>query len=115
MCLYCWCTVVAGVILINGFSRCRGYWIRYLCILLSICRAYIYIYINMFGWLCRATCCSRRTNAPAGRVDRNWTKPGGKASWPGFLLVGELAQVPHYPETRASPGCLLYTSDAADE
>ena len=44
-----------------------------------------------------------RTNAPTGRVNRNWTKSGGKAPWPGFLLVGEFAQVPHYPETRASP------------
>ena len=42
------------------------------------------------------------TNASTGRVDRNWTKSGGKAPQPGFLLVGELAQVPHYPETRAS-------------
>ena len=25
-----------------------------------------------------------RTNAPTGRVDRNWTDPGGKALWPGF-------------------------------
>ena len=25
----------------------------------------------------------------------------------GFVLVGELAQVPHYPETRASPGGYL--------
>ena len=41
-----------------------------------------------------------RTNARTGRVDHNWTKSGGKASWPGFLFVGELAQVPHYPETR---------------
>ena len=49
-----------------------------------------------------------RTNAPTGRVDRNWTKSGGKAPWPGFLLVGELAQVPHYPETRTSPGGYLH-------
>ena len=47
-------------------------------------------------------------NAPTGRVDRNWTKSGGKAPWPGLLLVGELAQVPHYPETRASPGGYLH-------
>ena len=36
-----------------------------------------------------------RTNAPMGRVDRNWTKSGGKAPLPG------LTRVPHYPETRA--------------
>ena len=36
-----------------------------------------------------------RANAPTGRVDRNWTEPSGKASYPGFLLVGDLAQVPH--------------------
>ena len=47
-------------------------------------------------------------NAPTGRVDRNWTKSGGKASWPGFLLVGELAQVPHYPEARTTPGGYLH-------
>ena len=28
-----------------------------------------------------------RTNAPTGRVDRNWAKSGGKAPWPGFLWV----------------------------
>ena len=35
-----------------------------------------------------------------GRVDRNWAKSGGRLlfSWPGFSLVGELGQVPHYPE-----------------
>ena len=49
-----------------------------------------------------------RTNAPTGRVDRNCTKSGGKASWPEFLLVGELAQVPHYPETRTAPGGYLH-------
>ena len=49
-----------------------------------------------------------RTNAPMGRMDRNWTKSGGKAPWPGFLLGGELAQVPHYPETRASLGGYLH-------
>ena len=49
-----------------------------------------------------------RTNAPTGRVDRNRTKSGGKAPWPGFVLVGELAQVPHYPETRTSPGGYLH-------
>ena len=38
----------------------------------------------------------------------NWTKSGGKAPWPGFLLVGELVQVPHYPETRTSPGGYLH-------
>ena len=34
------------------------------------------------------------------RVDRNWTKSGGRliSSGRGVLLVGELAQVPHYPE-----------------
>ena len=32
-------------------------WILDLSILLSICRAYIYM-LYMFGWLCRATCCS---------------------------------------------------------
>ena len=50
----------------------------------------------------------RTNNAPTGRVDRNWTTSGGKAPWPGFLLVGELAQVPHYPETRTSPGGYLH-------
>ena len=49
-----------------------------------------------------------RTNAPTGTVDRNWTESGGKAPWPGFLLVGELGQVPHYPETRTSPGGYLH-------
>ena len=48
-----------------------------------------------------------RTNATTGRVDRNWTTSGGKAPWPGFLIVGELAQVPHYPETMTSPGGYL--------
>ena len=52
-----------------------------------------------------------RTNAPTGRVDRNRTKSGGKASWPGFLLVGELAQVPHYPETRTSPVAISTVPD----
>ena len=51
---------------------------------------------------------SMSVNAPTGRVDRNWTKSGGKAPWPGFLLVGELAQVPHDPETRTSPGGYLH-------
>ena len=32
-----------------------------------------------------ATAVTPRTNAPTGRVDRNWTKSGGKAPWPGFL------------------------------
>ena len=36
--------------------------------------------------------------------DQRRTKSGGKAPWPGFLLVGELAQFSHYPETRTSPG-----------
>ena len=49
-----------------------------------------------------------RTNAPTGRVDRNSTKSGGKAPWPGFLLVGELAQVSHYPQTRTSLGGYLH-------
>ena len=48
------------------------------------------------------------TNAPTGRVDRNWTKSGGKAPLPGFLLEGELAQVPRYPGTRTSPGGYLH-------
>ena len=41
-----------------------------------------------------------RTNARMGKVDRNWTKSGGRLffSWPGALFVGELAQVPHYQE-----------------
>ena len=47
-----------------------------------------------------------RTNALTGRVDRNWTQSGGNPE-PGFFL-GELAQVPHYPETRASPGGYLH-------
>ena len=40
-----------------------------------------------------------RTNARMGRVDRDWTKSGGRpfSHWPGVLLVvGELAQGPHY-------------------
>ena len=49
-----------------------------------------------------------RTNAPKGRVDRNWIEPCGKAPQPGSLLVGELAQVPHYPEAKASPGGYLH-------
>ena len=34
------------------------------------------------------------------RVDRNWTQVPRKAvfSRPGLLLVGELAQLPHYPK-----------------
>ena len=41
-----------------------------------------------------------RTNARMGRVDRNWTKSGERLfSHAGGLLVGELAQAPHYPET----------------
>ena len=44
------------------------------------------------------------TNAPTSRVDRNCTESGGKSAQPGFSLVGEFAQAPHYPETRASPG-----------
>ena len=40
--------VVARVIFIHGFSRCRGYWIWVFCCLFSC--------IYMFGWLCRATC-----------------------------------------------------------
>ena len=44
------------------------------------------------------------TISSTGRVDRNWTESGGKAPQPGLLLVGELVQVLHYPETRASPG-----------
>ena len=41
-----------------------------------------------------------------------WTATGpslaGRLHSLGFLLVGELAQVPHYPETRASPGGCLH-------
>ena len=44
-------------------------------------------------------------------MGNNWTKSGGKAPWPGFLLVGELAQVPHYPETRTSPGVISTVPD----
>ena len=47
-------------------------------------------------------------DAPTGRGDRNWTKSGGKAPYPCFLLVGELSGVPHCPETRTSPGDYLY-------
>ena len=49
-----------------------------------------------------------KTNAPTGRVDRNWTESGGNAPYNGFLSVGELAQVSHYPETRTSPGGYLH-------
>ena len=52
-----------------------------------------------------------RTNAPTGRVDGNWTESGGKAPSPGFLLVSELPQDSHYPETRASPGAYLHRID----
>ena len=42
---------------------------------------------------------SARTNAQMGRVDRNWTKSSGRPSpMARVLLVGELTQVPHYPE-----------------
>ena len=42
-----------------------------------------------------------RTNARMGTL--GWTVTGpspaeGYLPWPGVLLVGELAQVPHYPE-----------------
>ena len=47
-----------------------------------------------------------KTNAPTGREGRNWTKSGGKASWPRFFIEGELAQVPHYPGRDGSPGLL---------
>ena len=46
-----WYTVVACVIFTHGFSRCRGYWIWVFCCLFVV-------RIYMFGWLCRATCCS---------------------------------------------------------
>ena len=49
-----------------------------------------------------------RTYAPTGRVGRNWTE--SKTPSPGFMLVGELAQVPHYPETRTSLGGCLFTA-----
>ena len=43
---------------IKGFSRCRGY-----ChILLSICC----LYIDMSGWLCRATYCSIESTSMLG-------------------------------------------------
>ena len=47
---------------------------------------------------------SMSTSAPTGRVERNWTESGGKAPQPGFLLVGELAQVPHYPTLPGDEG-----------
>ena len=43
---------------IKGFSRCRGYYN----ILLSICC----VYIDMFGWLCRATYCSVESTSMLG-------------------------------------------------
>ena len=38
----------------------------------------------------------------------------GKAPWPGFLLTGELAQVPHYPETRTSDNLRVAISTVSD-
>ena len=40
------------------------------------------------------------SNARMDRVDRNWTKSGGRlfSQWLGALLVDELAQVSHYTE-----------------
>ena len=49
-----------------------------------------------------------RNNAPTGRVERNWTMSGEKAPWHGFLLGVELAQLPHYLETRTFPGGYLH-------
>ena len=46
---------------IKGFSRCRGYYN----ILLSICC----LYIDMFGWLCRATYCSVESTSMLGVLD----------------------------------------------
>ena len=51
---------------------------------------------------------SLRVKVPTSRVGCNWTEPGGKAPYPGFLLVAELAKVQHYPETRASLGGSLH-------
>ena len=45
--IFVFLTCVIGSV--KGFSRCRGYLNN-----LFICCVYIY----MFGWLCRATCCS---------------------------------------------------------
>ena len=59
-----------------------------------------------------------RTNAPTGRVDRNWTKSGGEAPWPRFLLVGELARAsPTLPGDEdisgwLSPPCLILRDQA---
>ena len=57
------CAYHTAVYLVHRSCLCHIYswflpmsWILDLSILLSICRAYIYIYI--FGWLCRATYCS---------------------------------------------------------
>ena len=44
-------------------------------------------------------------------VVRTWKQLAasvGALAPPVYLLVGELAQVPHYPETRASPGGYLH-------
>ena len=49
-----------------------------------------------------------RTNAPTCRVDGNWTNSGGKASSSRFLLVGELARVPHYPGEMTPAGGYLH-------
>ena len=35
--------------------------------------------IDMNDLACTYRSCDWRTNAPTGRVDRNWTKSGGKA------------------------------------
>ena len=48
-CIFNTVVVVACVIFIHGFSRCRGYWIWVFCCLFVV-------RIYMFGWLSRATC-----------------------------------------------------------
>ena len=41
-----------------------------------------------------------RTNARMSRVERNWTKSGGRLFCPNVLLVGELTQVSYYSRPR---------------
>ena len=42
--------------------------------------------------------CNVRADVRKGRVGRNWTKSGGRLFSMTGVLLGELAQVPHYPE-----------------
>ena len=48
-CIFNTVVVVACVIIVPGFSPCRGYWVWVFYCLFVVC-------IYMLGWLCRATC-----------------------------------------------------------